>query len=97
MCILLTYMHRIESRKLVVCLVCSTSVIVQMYVRVPTSWLLPLPNNRQEKCKDYRPRSMQQQMDPPPDRSRQMDDGESDIVKRRKSKLFASFKNSFTR
>ena len=26
-----------------------------------------------------------------------MDDGESDMVKRRKSKLFASFKNSFTR
>lgn len=61
---------------------------------MPTSWLLPLPDNHQEKCKDYRPQSMQQQRNPPPDRSRQMD---GEIAKRRKSKLFASFKTSFTR
>ena len=74
-------MHRIESRKLAVCLVCSTSVIVQ----ICTSALLPLPNIRQEKCKDYRPQSWHQQKSPPLDRRRQ------------KSKLFASFRTSFTR
>lgn len=60
--------------------------------------LAPPPSSTvKEKCKNYRPQSMQQQRDPPLGRSRQVDATECDVAKRRKSKLFSSFKSSFTR